>query len=495
MAAKKKVSLANNSSVVPLVSPVLAAVAAGLYPVLFYFSNNFPLVNTWGHLGYFLLFFIVLPAGVFWILNTLVKARFAKWHKYVLPFLNFFLFLFLLKICLYAGVQRKMIVGIFVISVVIAYFLNAHLKKIIVLQFLLAAMAFLTLVPKLYELVSYDASWTQLPDSIEETQFKQKPNVYFIQPDGYVNFSELEKGYYKVENSVFENFVSKKGFTHYPDFRSNYASTLTSNSATFMMKHHYYNGSDNFSEGFKMRKQIVGKNPVLSVFKNNGYQTNLLVENDYLLVNKPALGFDTSNLTADDVPYIGTGLLDSNDVVSDLKNHTLNKNQPQFFFIEFLMPSHIAVNATVTKGAAAERELWIDRLMIANEKLTQILQTIEANDPNALVIIMADHGGFVGMEYTQEIYKKTENRDLLHSMFSANLLIKWPENNLPEFDNRFKSSVNLFRILFAHLSEDTNLLKYLEMDSSYTILNEGVEPGIYQCLDGKGGVAFESIEN
>ena len=98
------------------------------------------------------------------------------------------------------------------------------------------------------------------PDDIEKVQFKKRPNIYYIQPDGYVNFSEMVKGYYKNDNSAFKHFLEDNGFKNYDDIRSNYTSTLVSNSATFSMMHHYYNNGFNFTEIANAREIIISKN-------------------------------------------------------------------------------------------------------------------------------------------------------------------------------------------------------------------------------------------
>ena len=60
-------------------SVILAAIAAGLYPILFYYSNNFKLVNTWQHLLFFMASFIGLPAVLFFIIKKLFsKVRVFK---------------------------------------------------------------------------------------------------------------------------------------------------------------------------------------------------------------------------------------------------------------------------------------------------------------------------------------------------------------------------------------------------------------------------------
>ena len=92
----------------PIFYPILAAVAAGTYPIIFYFSNNFTLANTWGHLRFFTFFYIVVPSVVFVLAVKISQAKiFSKWQKYVLPLLNLFTFFFLNGVvCLYAHQEK-----------------------------------------------------------------------------------------------------------------------------------------------------------------------------------------------------------------------------------------------------------------------------------------------------------------------------------------------------------------------------------------------------
>ena len=138
-----------------------------------------------------------------------------------------------------------------------------------------------------------------------------------------------------------------------------------------------------------------------------------------------------------------------------------------------------------------EKKKWFAKLDQANKKLNILILNILSKDPEALIIIMADHGGFVGMEYTNEIYKKTQDRDKIYSMFSSQLSIHWPDGKAPEIDIHFKSSVNVFRILFSYLSHNKSYLNKLEKDESYVIINEGAPKGIYKVIDHQGNIVFE----
>ena len=103
---------------------------------------------------------------------------------------------------------------------------------------------------------------------------------------------------------------------------------------------------------------------------------------------------------------------------------------------------------------------------------------------------MADHGGFVGMTNTGESYTKNTDPNFVNSIFSTILAIHWPNGEEPKFDNKLKTSVNLFRILTSYLSDNDSYLSNLQPDESYIIINFGAPQGIYKYLDNEGDVVF-----
>ncbi len=198
------------------------------------------------------------------------------------------------------------------------------------------------LIPQIYKQITNNTDWLLQPDDIENVVFKKTPNVYFIQPDGYVNFSELNKGYYQIDNTDFATFLSNNKFKYYNDFRSNYASTLSSNSATFTMKHHYYNKGTSLSESVNARNILITKNSVLDIFKNNNYKTHFVTEKPYLLLNRPKMGYDECNISYQNIPYIGKGLGEPLDLLLPIKNYIESDTDvAKFFFIEFFNPEQL----------------------------------------------------------------------------------------------------------------------------------------------------------
>jgi arylsulfatase A-like enzyme len=164
---------------------------------------------------------------------------------------------------------------------------------------------------------------------------------------------------------------------------------------------------------------------------------------------------------------------------------------PNFFFVEIFNPGHITNTIEDSKGVEGERQHYIEGIKESNKKLTLITESILTNDPDALIIIMADHGGFVGMTNTAESYSKNTDPDFVNSIFSTILSIHWPNGEAPEFDGKFKSSVNLFRILVSYLSENPSYLANLQPDKSYILISVDAPNGVYEYLDSKGTVVFK----
>lgn len=471
----------------------LLGIGVGLYPILLFFTNNYTLVNTFWHLLFFVSTFILIPSFIFYILNRVLGVATKKKHINVIAtFITIFGFLFFLIISIHAYIPKKITLGALIISLVLSYLLYKYHIKIVVLQYLIAIVGLISFIPVQIKQLSFSNDWIKIEDSILDAKFVYKPNIYLIQPDGYVNFSELYTGHYSFKNKEFENFLSSENFKLYPNFRSNYASTLSTNVSIFTMKHHYYNGGSTLSEALNARDLIMGDNSVLKILKKNGYKTHYVAEKPYLLLNRPSLAYDYCNFDYSEIPYIATGLKITKNITSEFENAFYSSTtQPNFFFIEFLSPGHIQNKKRNSKGVVEERKQWLNNLEKANSTLTNLVTLIKENDPNGLIIIMADHGGYVGLEFAEQSKIKTTDERTVYSMFSSILAIHWTNQNIPTFDYELKTSVNVFRILFSHLSKNESFLKNLEENKSFMLLDDKDYRGVYSLLNEKGKVKIE----
>jgi hypothetical protein len=193
-------------------------------------------------------------------------------------------------------------------------------------------------------------------------------------------------------------------------------------------------------------------------------------------MNKPKIYYDYVNFSLKEIPFFKDGWSVNKDINNTVKEQILNnKKTSNFFFIEKFNPGHISVSPDENKGIAKERIAYLKSLEEANTWLREIIKFIIENDNDSIIIIAADHAGFVGFNNSLESIAKIEDRKLLESIFGAKLAIKWNNSPSQEMDNRLKSSVNLFRILFSHLSEDKSLLENLQSDKSYNQLKEKID--------------------
>lgn len=476
--------------------PIISIVSASLYALMYYYDKNYALINSKAQFLFLVSLYILLPLLVYFITDFLLERIYPKGRirRFLLPVINMSCFLIFIVVSVF-GFHKLKLVFALITGICLGLLFAKHIKKIVVVQLILAGLVMPKLVPDLYREIVYSREWMKQPDGIETAVFKKRPNIYVIQPDGYANLSTLKDSIYNFDNSKFELFLKTNGFTTYNDYRSNYFSTLSSNSSMLSMNHHYYGNSTlGINPRHNRRNEIVESNPVLRTFKYNNYKTFLMLQVPYLLSNRPRIDFDYCNFSLDEVSYISRGFSEQKNLIIDTKSAVIeNKSTSNFFFIESMLPSHITTQYKATSSAENERVKYLEKIELANEWLIELVNFISQEDPNGLIVIVADHGGYVGLNYTIESKNKITNPLLINSMFSSILAIKWPNNQYPEFDAEPKTSVNLFRILFSYLSEDESYLQNLQEDKSYIIIKNGAPTGVYEYINESGKAVFNKF--
>lgn len=471
--------------------PLLAGLSVGFYILLFYYSRNFALAYSWHQFLFFAGYFVVLPVVALFTGYKLLRVlKLQKWQKHFLftGMIAFFT-LFLLQINYTIEHKKIILPAIIIVGGLLSLKFGRYYKLFILLLVFMSVFNIKPLAGIAYRTMSLTDDWKQLPDDIEQAVFKAKPNIYYIQPDGYTSFENLrENKHYDFDNSQYEAFLKNNGFTLYDDYRSNYYSTLLSNSATFAMKQHYLQSD---VEMYGARDIIAGNNPVIRILKKNGYKTSFITETPYIIMSRPRLGFDFCNISYDEIPYFGDGFYAvEKNVEADLKKQmALNGKSGNFYFVEKFLPGHVSSFEANSEGAKAERDQYIKKLGESNTWLKDLVSHIAKNDPDAVIIIGADHGGFAGLDYTMQTTKRLTDESLIRSVYGAQLAIKWNDSSAAEYDKDLTTGVNLFRTVFSYLSQDKKYLSHKEENASYIKLKE--PRGIYRYIDGNGKIVFE----
>lgn len=470
-------------------NPLLTGLICGFYPLVFYFSNNFSAINSWEHLAFFLLFYIGIPILVFTIASLLFKFSDAlsKYKPHILFVLIIMTVAALMSQAMYLTIKKKLLLGLLVISILAAWKLHDHFKKLLVIILLMSILPTLDCVIKIVE-HEQKMVFTQLPDDIENAKFKETPNIYLIQPDGYVGKEMMKSELYNF-NNPFYAWLEENGFKVYDDFRSNYPASLTSNSSMFAMKQHRF-GKVLFPsiDMPNSRDIIAGDNAVIETLRNNGYKNFFIVQDEYFQQNRPKATYDYYNLDPEEIPYFSNDNNVKKVVFDDLKAamDTVNISGPRFYFVEKLLPHHIHFAASKEE----ERDTYIEKVKEVNVWLETTVNYISKKDPEAIIIISADHGGWVGLGSYAEMFS-TKDPNQIRSIYSTLTAIKWNGHLKEGMDSKLTSNVNIFRVLFSVLSENPEYLKYLEDDSSYNLQNGTFSKSIRAVIDDSGKVLLD----
>jgi len=468
----------------PKDTPVIAGLISGLYPFLFYYSNNYPRINSWKHFFALFLFFVATPFVItllaYYIFNRVEKLR--TYKKHLIFVLLIFLTALFTSVAIYLTLKKKILLGILVIVILLSLKLYDHYKKIIVIMAIMALLPLFKCIIHISEDIR-PSYWTKPTDDIMNVVFRQKPNVYMIQPDGYVSREVLEQLPYNYKTDFYD-WLSNNDFKVYKNFRSNYPASLTSNASMFAMKHHYFD--DIMFPAIEMpnARETIMNNNVVSIFKNNGYDTFYIGQDEYFQQNLVKGNYDHYNIDVKDIPLFKVGF--QQDVYKDLEQGILNKgSKPQFFFVERVLPHHIHFYDK------DKRKEYLSNLEKANIWLKEAIGLINKNDKNALIIILADHGGWVGMESMEE-FMSTSDKALIFSTFGDLAAIHWNGINHKGYDDKLHSNVNVFRVLFSCLSENKSYLNHLEEDASYNIRpGNFITQSVHKLIDGNGTIVNE----
>lgn len=492
---KNYISIFLNSSTKDLDG--ISIIASGLYPFLHYYNSNLSLADSLTQCMMLILVCFVVPIALLLSSKILVKHSFLSFFKKShLSILNISVFFVLLGFLVFQ-LNKKELLVLVILSSIIGYFLFKYLKKIIIIQLLLAIMSFFTIIPKgWFAIHQNNDDWALISDVMLQTNLNLTPNIFVIQPDGYINFVDFEMSLYNYDNSEFEGWLHEHDFITYDNFRSNYYSTLTSNSSMFAMKHHFYgNTRKSTLKTYNANNVIVGHdNNVLKILKNNQYQTHLFTDNSYFLANRRDLFFDYCNVPLSEIHFFETKVINGIDVITDLSKalDTLSKKR-NFFFIEKTIPGHISYSKQKSKGSVQERLNYLSKLKDTNDWLKGLIGEIREFDSDALIVIVADHGGYVGLDYSNEVVNRRLNHKEVISAFSSVLCIKWPKR-IDSLNLDFKSNINLFHNIFYALSGDNVFIDNLQPNNSYLPLMKNGSTLIYKCIDEHRNVVFEPIE-
>ena len=310
----------------------------------------------------------------------------------------------------------------------------------------------------------------------ENVQFKVKPNIYLIVPDSYPSNIVLKR-LFNFDNRVFSTKLNKLGFKVYDNYFSSYPYSLEGVHSILSMRHNYFKQTIS-KDAIGLREEISGLGSnVINILRGNEYKSNYIHETNYLLtkgcfVEKCSPGsleheklINTLQLFYyfDFLTKLSSSYNSDNEMI-----RRIEKTNPgsQKFIYKHYMGTHSVLKSyekQYTDSVPKFRKEFPTKIKKGNKILLSEIRQISKKDPSAIIIIVADHGSWAGATRTAEGFTVDETLD----KFNVFLAVKWGNGYRGQYDGEIKSSVNLFRYIFAFLSKDESILKTKVEDSSY----------------------------
>ena len=114
-----------------------------------------------------------------------------------------------------------------------------------------------------------------------------------------------------------------------------------------------------------------------------------------------------------------------------------------------------------------------------------LVDAIIARDSNALIVVGADHGAWSLGSYgwaDDAVFEAVDPSLIALDHLGILLAIRWP-GAAPTFEPELRTSVNLFRHLFAYLAETPALLANAAADDGYLMRGRGEKSGVFRVVE------------
>lgn len=475
---------------------VLHPFLVGLFPILFFFSQNI------GELTYGDMLIPALGAlGVSVLALLTCRAAYGNWRKgAIVATLGLFLFFSyghvwnLISKAVVFGIKTRhdyllpLWAGLFFAGAYAVYRTEWKLKGatgfLNVASVVVVVMSLVNVGVYGATVQSGETTGGQGEESIEQTlhpAVDTLPNIYYVVPDGYVSSQTLSR-LYDHDNSDFESFLEEEGFYVAGESRANYPQTFLSLASSLNMGY-----LDTLSARLGTSKDrtipydIIKNSRVVRLLHSAGYHS---------VSFKSGWGPTDGEMNMDEYLYCGqhwweselyatligttilrpfkqylssTGGKDRADCIFDnLKNMKEQISPPLFAFAHIIRP-HPPLGAGAKEGNPwADKDQFLDRLQYVNARLKSLIDEINRT---TLIIIQGDHGSIATGEYPNPLGSPSDTlvRERMN-IFNAYHLPGECEDRLYESI----SPVNSFRVVLScYFEKDFDLLPDRSYISSY----------------------------
>jgi hypothetical protein len=481
-------------------SPFSAILLSAVYPAVFFLSLNWYALRT-GKIVFVLLTTaaVALMAYLFikfavWTLFTGLSllgglGRYVDRKSTVTLLLTALVCSVIFFFFMYAALESLLTTSTFQLlcllaltSLIVWLSLNRMLRYWTAILTIMTLTSLATWVQSIVAATATERSLIRTPFNV--VRFKHRPNIYLIVYDAYGN-RRLYHDVYGVDNAAIYQELAARNFKVL-DTYSNYWGSFDSMLSVFLGKHHYYDLMAGISDSRIGRWILNGTtfNPTFTVLKDNGYKVQYIEATEYLVevqgnldyaypggseplytglrvFNNPLLNRIPSLKRAGPKPlegYVST----MTEVFFNRLAQTIKGGVPWFTYIHFPLPAHAS-------GPFLSLHWWEkiyrENTRKANVHMLATIDKILAVDPDALIIIMGDHGSYryneawKGADNPNDAFKAHGlDSDVMTVDYFGILMAIRSRDQCNDLIYENLTPVNLMRVIFSCLSGDRNLL-------------------------------------
>ena len=305
-------------------------------------------------------------------------------------------------------------------------------------------------------------------------EMSSKPNIYLIVLESYQG-NEALKTLYNYNNSDFENWLAQKGFTIYPNSYSAWSHTRSSVTNILSIS--------NLDEKIPLKDLLLQNipSPVLDTLLKNDYTlyfrfatpyltegdfSEWVIDNTWKYRKNMTFDFQKSLFFSRNAFDLKNKYNTHADYVKYLSSEIANiSNTPHFFMTKI---GGISSNYKAYEDGLTHTDVWytgeahlipllrkkyISELKKQNILLKDILTDIQKKDPNAIIILVGDHGGlFFKVLKDDKKYKdfNISTQEYILDQFNILMAIHWPKN-LTNNNEKINYTFEIFDLIYKKL--------------------------------------------
>lgn len=308
-----------------------------------------------------------------------------------------------------------------------------------------------------------------------------KPDIYFLLFDEYSSSKSLKEKY-GLDNSSLDSFLVLQGFKLLPDSKSNYPETSFSMASCLNMNYLPWlkPGMEIRREHYQRCAEDIRNNEVVRSLESNGYE--IVNQSVFDLKHYPApvnqrwFSIDSRLITEETllgrlcyefywifnryellrmilpVTSYEEQMLNNNRCLAGvMAASTMKADKPRFVYGHFLLPhfpfykdkNGKELPDSVVNGVMQEKldplPYYLEYVQYANLEARKLIAGIRANNPQAVIIFMSDHGYRWNVPVTE-----------ISDVFYNQNAVYFPSGEYRQFYDSI-TNVNQFRIIFNSL--------------------------------------------